>query len=131
MSSDGKIADVAAAGDAWLAAINAGIVNANPFTTTTGNFLWYGLNATNNPTITSADEYHPSIYGAYLSSLVLFYRITGVDPRTLGGSESAAAALGISSTMAVSLQQQAYTQVTTGTSAPINQTVTDPCTVTG
>jgi len=31
----------------------------------------------------------------------------------------------------VSLQQQAYTQVTTGTGAPINQTVTDPCTVTG
>jgi len=131
MLNDGKIADVAAAGDAWLAAINAGIVSANPYTTTTGNFLWYGCNTVNSPVITCPDEMHPSIYGAYLSTLVLFYRITGVDPRTLGGSELAAAALGISSTMAVSLQQQAYTQVTTGTSAPINQTVTNPCTVTG
>ena len=133
MTNDGKIADVAAAGDAWLAAINAGIVSANPYTTTTGNFLWFGYSATSNPSTSSSspDEMHPSIYGAYLSSLVLFYRITGVDPRTLGGSELAAASLGISSTMAVSLQQQAYTQVTTGTSAPINQTVTNPCTVTG
>jgi len=131
MSNDGKIADVAAAGDAWLAMINAGLAISDPYITSSGTLLWYGENGTNNPTISSPDYHHPSIYGAYLSSLVLFYRVTGVDPRTLGSSEAAAAALGISSSVAVSLQQQAYTQVTTGTSAPIHQTVSNPCSVTG
>jgi hypothetical protein len=27
--------------------------------------------------------YHPSSYGVYLDALVIFYKITGVDPRTL------------------------------------------------
>ena len=49
--------------------------------------------------------YHPSVYGAYLSALVLFYQITQVNPESLLAEfdpadhrhqASAAAALGIS-----------------------------------
>ena len=126
---DGNIAGVAATGDAWQLAINNGVAMSNPYTSSTGPFLWYGINATNNPTITSADEYHPSIYGAYLSALVLYGQITGQDPALLGATEQAAATLGISTTMAVQLQQIAHTQVYSGSTAPINQS-TDPCTVT-
>ncbi len=82
-----------------------------------------------NPSITTADEYHPSIYGAYLSALVLYGEITGQDPASFGGAEEAAAALGISSTIALQLQQVAHAQIYSGSSAPINQTV-DPCSVT-
>ncbi len=130
MANDGKIADVATAGDAWLATINAGLAISDPYTTTSGTLLWYGLNTINNPTITSPDYLHPSIYGAYLNALVLFFRITGVDPRTLGSAEAAAATLGISSAETVILQQQAYTQVTSRNSSPINQTLSNPCSAT-
>jgi len=126
---DGNIAGVAAVGDAWQLAINNGVATANPYTSSTGPFLWYGINGVNNPAITSADEYHPSIYGAYLSALVLYGQITGHDPALLGSGEQAASALGISSTIAMQLQGIAHTQIYSGSSAPINQTV-DPCTVT-
>lgn len=125
---DGHIAGVAAVGDAWQLAINDGYATADPYTSSTGPFLWYGINATNNPAISSADEYHPSIYGAYLSALVLYGQITGHDPAAFGSSEAAAASLGISATVAAELQQVAHTQVYSGSSAPINQTV-DPCSV--
>ena len=132
MQNDGNIADVAATGDAWLATQIAGNAILNPYTTSSGTLLWFGYKSGSSPSTSSSspDYLHPSIYGAYLNSLVLFYRITGVDPRTLGASEAAAAALGIPSATAVMLQQAAYTQVTTGTSAPINQTVSNPCSAT-
>jgi len=39
------------------------------------------------------DYFHPSKYGSYLSALVHFATITGLDPMTLGPSEQAAAGL--------------------------------------
>lgn len=39
----------------------------------------------------NAGYHHPSIYGAYLSALVLFQTLTKVDVRTLGAGEQAAA----------------------------------------
>jgi len=127
---DGHIAAVAPAGEAWMAAWAANVANSNPYTVTSSlPSLWYGLNASNNPTITAPDYLHPSIYGAYTSALVLFQQITGKDVRTLGASETAAASLGISSTIATQLQQIAWQTVTNESSTPINQTV-DPCTLT-
>jgi hypothetical protein len=46
-----------------------------------------------------------------LNALVLLYQITGTDPRMLGPKEQAAAALGVSSSDAVTLQRIAYEQV--------------------
>ena len=47
-------------------------------------------------------------YGSYLNALMLFPQITGVDPRTLGFADQAAADLGIDPTTAVALQTVAY-----------------------
>jgi hypothetical protein len=98
--SNGRYAAVAPAGDAWLRAITAGTATRNPYTPDASKLnLW------------AVDYNHPSKWGSYLNACVLFYQITGVDPRTLGGTEQAAVALGIASTAAVALQQAAYQQV--------------------
>ena len=127
---DSEIAAVVPAGEAWQSAWDQGVANPNPYTSSsTLPSLWYGINPANNPSITSADYLHPSIYGAYLSGLVLFQQITGIDVRLLGGKEIAAQQLGIASGVAVQLQQVAWQTVAQENSAPINQTA-DPCTLT-
>ena len=94
------LAGVAPAGDAWLRAIETGVAQRNPYAPESGKIdLW------------AEDHYHPSNYGAYLNTCVLFGEITGRDPRTLGGTELAAAALGISPAQAMSLQRLAYEQI--------------------
>jgi hypothetical protein len=112
---DGKIAGVAPAGDAWATAWSRGIANADPYDATSSlPLLWYGINATNDPAISQPDYLHPSIYGAYLSGLVLFQQITGKDARTLGANEKVAVQLGISASVATALQQDAYDTVVHG-----------------
>jgi hypothetical protein len=124
---DGHIAGVAPVGDAWNAAWKQGVANANPFNgDSSGLSLWYGIQATNDPPISSADEHHPSKFGAYLSALVLFQTITGTDVRTLGASDGAAQDLGIASDVAVSLQSIASDTAVNEQSTP-NDPNTDPC----
>ena len=95
-----RLAGVVPAGDAWLRAIEAGVAQRNPYAPESGKLdLW------------AEDHYHPSNYGAYLNTCVLFGEITGRDPRTLGGTERAAAALGITPAQAISLQRLAYEQI--------------------
>jgi hypothetical protein len=97
---DGHITAVAPVGDAWLQAIAAGLAQRNPYSPVAGQLdLW------------ASDYLHPSAWGSYLNTCVLFYQLTGTDPRTLGTSEQAAAALGIAPATAVALQQVAYQQV--------------------
>ena len=50
------------------------------------------------------DHYHPSIYGAYLSAIVLFTQIAMVSQTELQANELAAHDLGISPADAVRLQ---------------------------
>jgi hypothetical protein len=104
---------VALAGDAWVTAINQGIAQFNPFLATqpAGQIdLW-----DSDPLLaccTVPIGYHPSQYGDYLNSLVLFGQITGVNPETLRAewdpnnplySTSASRALGISPDIAYAL----------------------------
>jgi hypothetical protein len=97
---NGRITAVAPAGDAWLQAIAAGLAERNPYSSVAGQLdLW------------ASDYLHPSVWGSYLNACVLFYQLTGTDPRTLGASEQAAVALGIAPASAVALQQLAYQQV--------------------
>ncbi len=42
------------------------------------------------------DYLHASKYGSYLSALVMFGKLTGIDPWSFGANENAAADLGIS-----------------------------------
>jgi hypothetical protein len=100
LATNSHYAGVAPAGDAWLRAISSGVAMRNPYKPDATKLDLWGT-----------DNYHPSKWGAYLNACVLFYRTTGVDPRTLGANEQAAAALGITSTAAVALQQVAYQQV--------------------
>jgi hypothetical protein len=130
---DGAIAAVAPTGEAWQRAWAQGVANPNPYATPSTSpalpLLWYGINPVNDPAITAPDYLHPSVYGAYLSGLVLFQQIAGIDVRTLGASEVAAAQLGIPSAVATQLQQIAWQTVGAENPAPVNQSV-DPCTLT-
>lgn len=110
---DGKVTGVALAGEAWRRAWNDGLANSNPFLSPPSSLplLWYGINAVNDPPIKKPDYHHPSRYGAYLSGLVLFVKMTGADVRKLGASEQAAAELGIPGKLASRLQQEAWLAV--------------------
>lgn len=106
------VAGVAPVGDAWLRAIQAGVASRNPYSPTAGLLdLW------------APDRSHASKWGSYLAACVLFGQITGLDPRSLGGAEQAAAALGIAQTAAISLQQIAFQQMQTA-NGPLPVTLT-------
>lgn len=110
---DGKVAGVAPAGEAWRGAWDDGLANPDPFQSSHSSLpiLWYGINAVNDPPISKPDYHHPSVYGAYLSGLVLFVQMTGADVRKLGASEQAAAKLGIPGKLARRLQRVAWLAV--------------------
>ncbi|MDV3455911.1 PEP-CTERM sorting domain-containing protein [Sphingomonas sp. HF-S4] len=54
------------------------------------------------------DQFHASTAGYYLEALVVFGRIIGRDPRSLGAQEKAADELGLSQAQARALQQIAW-----------------------
>lgn len=82
-------------GQAWSRAIAAGVADGNPY-----DGIAFG-----QVDLWAHDQYHASIYGSYLEALVVFGRVTGVDPRSLGERERAADDLGISQVQAKRLQQ--------------------------
>ena len=130
-SQDGHLAGVVPVGDAWAAAWTQGVANPNPYDTSgAGPYLTFNYQPGSQPstvnTPTDAGFHHPSIYGAYLSGLVLFQKITGTDVRTLGASEKAAASLGVSGTIAMQLQEVAYAAVA-GQSTTLVNPNTNPC----
>ncbi|KWF09099.1 hypothetical protein WT55_18180 [Burkholderia pseudomultivorans] len=101
---DPAIAGVAPVGRAWQRAWATGVADPDPDARSGAPLLWYGLHARNDPPISRPDYLHPGVAGAYLSALVLFQQIAGVDVRTLGQHERAAAQLGIAPDLAVRLQ---------------------------
>jgi hypothetical protein len=122
---DGHIAGIAPVGAAWSLAWSQNVANPDPYGGSgVGPSLTFdyqaGSQPSTNQSFTDAGYHHPSPYGAYLSGLVLFQKITGSDVRTFGGSEQAAAALGVPPSIAVQLQQIAYQSVTTQNSQLMN-----------
>jgi hypothetical protein len=97
-----RFAGVIPAGDAFQRAYDLGIVKTEDFYTASGVYapprpadrmdLWW------------KDYLHASKYGSYLDALVHFGTITGVDPRSLGPTETAARDLGIAVNDALMLQ---------------------------
>ncbi|MCC8939132.1 cadherin-like domain-containing protein [Bradyrhizobium sp. Arg68] len=89
-------AGVAPVGAAFLAAVQNGTAIRNPYAPDAGADgkvdLWWD------------DNLHASKYGSYLSALTLFGTLTGLDPRSLGAAEHAAADLGITPEVAAALQ---------------------------
>lgn len=114
---DGHIRDIAPVGDAWALAWLQGIANPDPYAgSAPGVSLTFNYQPGSEPSTkdvpTDAGYHHPSIYGAYLSGLVLFQTITKMDVRTLGAHEQAAAQLGIPGDVAQQLQRVAWETVT-------------------
>ena len=88
-------------GEAWTRAIESGVADPNPYDgITSGQVdLW------------APDHYHGSTHGYYLEALMVFGKVTGIDPRTLGRSERAADDLGLSPTLAAALRDIAFRQL--------------------
>jgi len=84
-------------GEAWNRAFKAGVADPNPY-----DGIAFGQVG-----LWTNDHYHASSYGYYLSALIIFGDLTGLDPRSLGQAERAAADLGFSQTQAAALQQVA------------------------
>ena len=57
------------------------------------------------------DQFHPARYGSYLSALVIFGQLSGIDPQSFGGNEKVASDLGIEPQHAVRLQRVASEQL--------------------
>ncbi|GGH03924.1 hypothetical protein [Silvibacterium dinghuense] len=109
---DGRITAIAPVGDAWAQAWAEGVANPDPYAGHhPGVSLSFNYQPDSEPSTrdvpTDAGYHHPSIYGAYLSGLVLFETITGHDVREFGPAEHAAVRLGIDGHVAVQLQEVA------------------------
>jgi len=94
-------AQVIPVGEAWNRAIAAGVADGNPYD---------GIDA-GKLDLWTYDHYHASTYGYYLEALVIFGRLTGLDPRSLRRSECSAFELGLSRTEAGTLQQIAFDEL--------------------
>jgi len=96
-----SVSGVIPVGQAWNRAFAARVADPDP----------YDGVAFGQANLWSYDQYHASTAGYYLEALVVFGRITGVDPRTLGRGERAADELGLSPDLAASLQLIASEQL--------------------
>ncbi len=100
-AGNGNIAGVAPVGEAFMRAVQSGVALRNPYEPSKKGFdLWW-----------HEDQFHPSAYGAYLSALVIFGTVTGIDPDSFGANEQAAADLGLAKVDAVRLQRVASEQL--------------------
>jgi len=84
-------------GQAWNRAMATGVADANPY-----DGMTYG-----QLDLWAYDHYHGSVAGYYLSALVTFGAITGLDPTVLGPKEKGADELGLSDAQAEALQKVA------------------------
>ncbi len=97
----GARATVIPVGGAWNRAMQTGVADANPYD---------GIEA-GKLDLWTYDHYHASTHGYYLEALVIFGRLTGRDPRSLGLSECSAFELGLSRTEVRALQQVAFDEL--------------------
>jgi hypothetical protein len=97
----GAGATVIPVGDAWNRAMQSGAADANPYD---------GVDA-GKLNLWTYDHYHGSTHGYYLEALVVFGRVTGRDPRSLGSGECSAFELGMSRAEARTLQQLAFEEL--------------------
>jgi hypothetical protein len=100
-AAGGASARVIPVGSAWNRAMQAGVADPNPYD---------GVDA-GKLNLWTYDHYHASTYGYYLEALVVFGRLTGLDPRSLGTGECSAFELGLSRVEAVALQQLAFDEL--------------------
>jgi hypothetical protein len=97
-AADAKVSPV---GSAWNRAMQRGLADSNPYD---------GLDA-GKLDLWTYDHYHASTFGYYLEALVVFGRVTGIDPASLGAAECSAFELGLSATEARELQAVAHDEL--------------------
>lgn len=96
-----KIGGVIPVGLAWNRAMAQGFADTNPYD---------GIDA-GKVKLWASDNYHASVFGSYLEALTIFGKITGLDPRSLGADETAAAQLGLTQAQVTTMQQLAFEQL--------------------
>ena len=96
-----KVMGVVPVGLAWNRAIDSGVAEDNPYAgVPAGKInLW------------SWDSYHASAYGYYLEALLVFAKVTGRDPVSLGDAETVADDMGFSKPQTHALQQIAHDEL--------------------
>jgi hypothetical protein len=109
VASNPGFAGVAPVGDAFQRALDLGVAKSAGFYDASGV---YAAAVPSDPmNLWWSDYLHASKYGSYLSALVLFGTVSGIDPWSFGAREKAAADLGISPGDAVKLQRVASEQL--------------------
>ena len=93
-----KTAGIIPVGAAFNRAFDTGVADTNPYD---------GVSA-NQVNLWSYDHYHASSYGYYLEALMIFGKVTGKDPLSLGQREQAGIDLGFSPAEIKALQQIAH-----------------------
>lgn len=94
-------------GEAWNRAMATGVADPNPY-----DGIVFG-----QVSLWTHDHYHGGTYGYYLSALMVFGDLTGLDPRSLGEGERCAFELGVSKAQAAALQQVAFDELSAADSA--------------
>lgn len=94
-------ASVLPVGEAWNRAMQTGVADPNPYD---------GI-AAGKVNLWTSDHYHASAHGYYLEALVIFGRLTGRDPRSLGENECSGFELGLPRADVRALQQVAFDQL--------------------
>jgi hypothetical protein len=100
-AKNAHVTGVVPLGLAWNRAMDAGIAEDNPYD---------GI-AASKINLWSWDNYHASAYGYYLEALLVFGRVTGKDPLSLGDNETVADDMGFSKPQTHALQQIAHDQL--------------------
>ena len=88
-------------GLAWNRAIDTGVAGDNPYA---------GIPA-GKINLWARDSYHASAYGYYLEALMVFGKVTGKDPLSLGDDKSVADDMGFSKPQTHALQLVAHDQL--------------------
>jgi hypothetical protein len=94
-------AGIVTVGLAWNRAFAAGVADPNPYD---------GI-AAGQIDLWAYDNYHASDFGYYLEALLVFGKVTGRDPLSLGPKEIAADDFGISPEQATALQRIAHDEL--------------------
>jgi hypothetical protein len=95
------IAAVIPVGLAWNRAIDEGLADANPYD---------GISA-GKIDLWATDNYHASTYGYYLEALLVFGRVTGRDPLSVGDHETSITELSLDPEVIHKLEQIAHDEL--------------------
>ena len=95
------VAAVVPVGLAWNRAIDSGLADPNPYD---------GI-APGKIDLWASDNYHASTYGYYLEALLVFGRVTGRDPLSVGDKESSIRELSLDPAIIRKLEQIAHDEL--------------------